>query len=89
MDKDCSCNGEPGVIYVSIHGLAVGLVGIPELFQPWLEGGRAAEELTEEEILQALRKRNHVPAVVEKEYASALRSLFSARIRRLKEARRS
>ncbi len=81
MDKDCFCKGAPGVTRVTARGQTVGLAGVPEIFQQWLDGGKIPESLSDQEILQALREKNYVAAAMEKDYAAALRCLYAARSR--------
>ncbi len=81
MDKGCFCKGSPGVTYVSIRGLTVGLAGLPEIFQQWLDSGKTPESLGDQEILQAFKERNYISTAAEKEYADALRSLYAAKSR--------
>ena len=76
MSGGCSCNPEAGLTRLTVAGAQVGLQAVTELFEQWRAGQRKAGELSDQEILDGLRKHNYVGKSAEAEYAQAVRSLY-------------
>ena len=76
---DCLCKRMPGAIYIAVGGATVGVLGLADSFRLWREKNRAPDDLTDREILQAIRARNYVAGPAEGVYAAAVRKLYAAR----------
>jgi hypothetical protein len=50
-----------------------------ELFLGWKEANRKPDDLTDQEILQAIKARNYIPGAVEADYIAAVRGLYADR----------
>lgn len=69
----------PGVTHLEVRGATVGMSGLRELFLGWKETNRSPDDLTDQEILQAIKARNYIPGPVEADYIAAVRGLYAAR----------
>jgi hypothetical protein len=73
----CSCDPKSRITRLTVAGVQVSVSGVTELFAGWRAAQREAAELTDEEIIAGLRKRNYVSGTTEAEYAEAIRSLYA------------
>ena len=61
-----------------VGGLQVGIVGLNDIFRSWLEAGKKIQDLSNEQILQAVRKGNYIVPGREDEYAEAIKARYVA-----------
>ncbi len=78
-DKGCLCGAMPGVTGLRVGDSTVGMMGLYEIFSRWKSENRSAEDLTDQEILQAVKARNYVPESAEADYVAAVRALYCTR----------
>ena len=57
-NENCLCNRPSGVMFIEILDRRVGFPGVENLFRRWKTTDREPLELSEREILTALRERN-------------------------------
>jgi hypothetical protein len=63
---------------ITIAGSPVGIAGLEKIFLNWQASGTKAQDLTNDQVLQAIRKHNYVIPRLEDEYAEAIRAHYAA-----------
>jgi hypothetical protein len=58
--------------------VSVGIAGLEGVFQGWQASGKKARDLTNDQIIQAIRKQNYVISRLEDEYAEAIKARYAA-----------
>ncbi len=77
IGSGCSCNGSPGIWYIAIKGSQIGVLGMQDIFEQWSKEKKTPETLTDEEILDSLRKsHNYIGAGLEPDYAAEIRRAY-------------
>ena len=76
MNAGCGCSGPGDIAYVPVAGRKTGVTGLLDVFHRWREGNRTPEDISEAEILHALKQHNYIAVSVEKEYAEAVRGKY-------------
>lgn len=77
MKNGCPCSPEPGITLLTVAGGQVGLNAVDALFSRWRAGQRQPADLSDEEILNGVRKHNYISRNVEQKIAGAIRSLYA------------
>lgn len=77
--NDCHCRAMPEVTRLQVRGATVVMVGLREQFKEWRAENLTPGELSDQQILRAIRERNYVPEIAAADYAAAVRELYSAR----------
>jgi len=63
---------------ITVDGKQVGIVGLEDLFRTWQRGGKKAQDLSKDQIIQAIRSQNYIIAHLEDQYAEAIRIQYAA-----------
>lgn len=74
----CSCGMNPSGWRIIVGGSPVGIAGLEEVFHGWLAVGKKAQDLTNGQIIQAIRKHNYILPRMEDEYADAIKARYAA-----------
>jgi hypothetical protein len=74
----CSCGFDPFLQRITVGGASVGIAGLADSFRSWLASGKKAQDLTKEQIIQAIRKYNYIIPRLEDEYAEAIKARYAA-----------
>jgi hypothetical protein len=74
----CSCGMNSFEGRIMIGNSSVGIAGLEEVFQGWQVAGKRAQDLTKDQIIQAIRKYNYVIPHLEDEYAEAIKARYTA-----------
>ena len=72
ISMKCSCGMNPSGWRIIVGGSPVGIAGLEEVFQGWQAGGKKAQDLTKDQIIQAIREYNYIIPRLEDEYAEAV-----------------
>jgi hypothetical protein len=62
---------------ITVGGSQVGIAGLEDIFRSWKEAGKKAQDLSKDQIIQAIRKYNYVIPHLEGEYAAAITALYA------------
>ncbi len=74
----CPCGFDPSVQRIMVGGAPVGIAGLEDVFRNWQAAGNKAQDLTKEQVIQALRKSNYIIPRLEEEYAIAIKAHYAA-----------
>ncbi|MBU7042906.1 MAG: hypothetical protein HXS47_04875 [Theionarchaea archaeon] len=77
MNRDCTCKKASGVTIIPMGNQRVGIIGLEEIFNKWYTQEKTPSLLEEDEMIQAIKKRNYMCNNMEKEYANAIRIAYS------------
>jgi len=58
--------------------MSVGIAGLEDVFRNWLAAGKTAQDLTKDQVVQAIREHNYVVPRLEDEYAAAIKTRYAA-----------
>jgi len=74
----CPCGFDPSIQQITVGGVKVGIAGLEDLFRSWLADGKKVQDLSNEQIIQTIRKHNYVIPRLEDEYAAAIKARYEA-----------
>ena len=76
----CCCGGNAQITRVAIDhsGLAVGIVGLRQVFEQLYVMGRKPDPGVGDELLAMVKTRNYVPSSAEEQYKTALLREYAA-----------
>ena len=72
----CGCSGPGDIQYISIDGFNTGLKGLGDLFEEWRAAGKTPNDLSDLELLEAIRRHNYIPESKEDQYIRAVREKY-------------
>ncbi len=67
----CSCKGTGRIKQIDVDGMKVGIIGLDEVFSEYYRLGKKPDDLSGDELVQDLRKRNYIAKGSEEAYKKA------------------
>ena len=81
-DGDCLCNRPLEVTFIEILGQRIGLSGVEDLFRRWQITDREPPDLSDKDVLTAVREKNYVSGSVARAYVEAVRTQYATWLNR-------